>query len=360
MKKMIIYMPKLSVGGMEKALLNLLNFSFLTERYQIELFLGYVVQKEYLDMVPDNVKVYLCCKGKWNFLGKVNAYFKMLLKKIKVILRIERYDVSISYAYQHPILATLARLSSDNNIIFVHNNLKLKYGTNSKRVKKMKFEKFSKVVCVSNDTKNAFEEMYQNFKGKIMVINNLLDGQSIEKKALEKIDFNYSKPVFISVARCEEKSKKLSRVIKASKRLREEKYDFSVIIVGDGDDYEMYNNMIFDLKLDNVVFMLGRKVNPYPYIKNSSALVLSSAYEGYGIVIDEAKILNIPVISTDVADAKEALNEEYGILCENSEDGVYFGMKKFLDNGYKVKKKFDYQKFNDIMNERLENFIEEK
>ena len=51
MKKMIIYMPKLSVGGMEKALINLLNFSTLTNHYQIELFLGYVVQKEYLDML---------------------------------------------------------------------------------------------------------------------------------------------------------------------------------------------------------------------------------------------------------------------------------------------------------------------
>ena len=358
MKKMIIYMPKLSIGGMEKALINLLNYSSLTKKYHITLFLGYLVQKEYLDMVPKDVEVYLCCKGKWNIFGKIITYFKMMLKKLKVSLKFEKYDVAISYAYQHPILASLARKSSENNIMFIHNNLRLKYGDNSKRVKKMKFDKFNKVVCVSNDAMEAFMELYPNFCGKIIVVNNLLDGKSIIEKSLEKVEFNYQKPVFITVARCEEKAKKISRVIKASKRLSEN-YKFSVIIVGDGDDFEMYKNMISELSLNDIVFMLGRKVNPYPYIRNASALVLSSEYEGYGIVIDEARILGVPVISTDVADAKEILNEGFGILCENSEDGVYNGMKKFLDDGYKLGNTFNYEIFNSQMNKKLEEFIEE-
>lgn len=359
MKKMIIYMPKLSVGGMEKALLNLLNYSSLTKNYHITLYLGYLVQKEYLEMVPEGVDVHLCCKGKWNIFGKIVTYFKMFFKKIKVCLRIEKYDVAISYAYQHPILASLTRKSSLNNIIFVHNNLILKYGYNSKRVKKMKFDKFSKVVCVSNDAKRAFEELFPNFKGEITVINNLLDGQNIIEKSLEKVEFNYQKPVFITSARCEEKAKKISRVIKASKKLVDDNYKFSVLIVGDGEDFDSYKKMVADNNLENVVFMLGRKVNPYPYIKNSSALVLSSAYEGYGIVIDEARILGVPVISTDVADAKEILNEGFGILCENSEDGVYSGMKKFLDEGYKITNTFDYKNFNSLLDKKLEEFIEE-
>ena len=117
--------------------------------------------------------------------------------------------------------------------------------------------------------------------------------------------------------------------------------------------------MINELNVNDIVYLLGKKVNPYPYIKNSSALIRSSAYEGYGIVIDEARILNIPVISTDVADAKEIMNEGYGILCENSDDGVYNGMKKFLDEGYLITNKFNYNKFNDEMDTKLENFIKE-
>lgn len=359
MKKLIIYMPKLSVGGMEKALINLLNFSSLKENYQVELFLGYLVQKEYLDMVPKEVKVYLCCKGKWNIFGKLITYFKMIIKNIKVILKIDKYDVAISYAYQHPILAKLARNSSQNNIIFIHNNLILKYGKNSKRVKKMKFDKFAKIVCVSNDVKNAFGKLYPNFSGKIEVINNLLDGQTIEKKALDSVSFDYVKPVFVAVGRCEEKAKKFSRIIKASEKLKNKGYKFSALIIGDGNDFKMYQDMVNDLNINDYVHLLGKKINPYPYIKNSSVLILSSAYEGYGIVIDEARILNIPVISTDVADAKEIMNEGYGILCENSDDGVYNGMKHFLDEGYVVANKFDYNKFNDEMNAKLESFIKE-
>lgn len=360
MKKMIIYMPKLSVGGMEKALINLLNFSSLTKKYNVVLFLGYSVQREYLEMIPKNVEIRLCCKGKWNLFGKAVTYVKMLWQKFKVCLKIEKYDVAISYSYQHPILATLTRMSSKNNVIFIHNNLILKYGVHSKRVKKMKFNRFQKVVCVSNDAKNAFEQLYPNFNGKILVINNLLDGDSIQKKSLENVHFDYKKPVFVSVARCEEKSKKISRIIKAAQKLKKSGYEFSVVVVGDGKAFQMYKNMICESKLEDVVFMIGKQLNPYPYIKNASALVLSSAYEGYGIVIDEARILNIPVISTDVADAKEILNQGYGIICENSEDGIYNGMKKFLDEGYTLNKSFDYTKFNNEMDKRLVSLIEEE
>lgn len=359
MKKLIIYMPKLSVGGMEKALINLLNFSSITKKYEVELFLGYLVQKEYLNMIPQNVRVYLCCKGNWNIFGKLITYFKMMLKNVKVVLKIDKYDVAISYAYQHPILAKLARNSSRNNIIFIHGNLIRAFKNQSKRFRKIKFYKFAKVICVSNESRQIYNKLFPDFKGKVITINNFIDGSVIEKQSLKKITFNYNKPVFVTVGRCVEKAKKFSRIIKSSVKLKKEGYKFSVLIIGDGEDFSFYENMITESKVSDVVHLLGKKINPYPYIKNSSALILSSAYEGYGIVIDEARILNVPVISTDVADAKEIMNEGYGILCDNSDDGVYNGMKQFLDEGYVVANKFDYNKFNDEMNTKLESFIKE-
>lgn len=359
MKKLIIYMPKLSVGGMEKSLINLLNFSSLTQNYNVELFLGYLVQKEYLDMIPKNVKVYLCCKGTWNIFGKLITYLKMVIKNIRVVLKIDKYDVAISYAYQHPILAKLARNSSKNNILFIHGNLIMAFKNQENRFRKVKFDKFAKVVCVSNEAKQIYNKLFPNYSGKVMTINNFIDGSVIENQSLETVTFNYNKPVFVTVGRCVEKVKKFSRIIKASDKLKKEGYKFSVLIIGDGEDFSLYENMINELNVNDIVYLLGKKINPYPYIKNSSALILSSAYEGYGIVIDEARILNVPVISTDVADAKEILKEGYGILCENSDEGVYNGMKKFLDEGYVITNKFDYDKFNNEMDTKLENFIKE-
>ena len=349
MKKMIIYMPKLSVVGMEKALINMLNFSDLTKNYNIELYLGYVTEKEYLKLIPNSVNVKICCKGKWNITSKAITYFKMQFKKLVVK---NKYDVSICYAYQHPILASLTRKSSKNNIVFIHNNLKK--ARSKKQIDVMEFEKFSKVVCVSKDACSSFMELFPNYQGKIEVINNYLDGYNIIEKSKEEVDFPYQKPVFISVARHEEKSKKISRIINSAEKLTAEGYKFTVLLIGEGEDHQRYKEMI---KSNNII-MLGTQINPYKYEVKSDALVLSSEYEGYGIVIDEARILNIPVISTEVADAKEILQSGYGIICENSEDGVYNGMKEFLNNGYKITNKFDYKKFNDIITSKLNDFIE--
>lgn len=357
MKKMIIYMPKLSVGGMEKALLNLLNFSDLTKIYEIELFLGYVLEKEYLKLIPKNVKIVICCKKKWNILGKIKAYFKMNLKRIKILLKVDKYDVAISYAYQHAILASLARMSSKNNIIFVHNNLLL--ARSKKQIDCIKFDKFSKVICVSNDAKKAFYHCFPKYDGKVEVINNYIDGDHIIESAKEEINFEYEKPVFINIARHEEKSKKISRIIESAKLLKEKKYIFSILLIGDGKDHQMYKKMIEENGLTDVIKLLGKQVNPYKYLIKSNAFILSSAYEGYGIVIDEARILNVPVISTDVADAKKILKTGFGILCDNSSEGIYQGIKKYLDEGYIIKKTFDYKAFNRKITSQLNRFIEE-
>ena len=75
--------------------------------------------------------------------------------------------------------------------------------------------------------------------------------------------------------------------------------------------------------------------------------------------MNEARVLNIPIITSDVADAKTITEEGYGILCENSENGIYEGMKQFLDFGYVIKKRFNYKKFNDKITDTLNQIVEE-
>ena len=74
-------------------------------------------------------------------------------------------------------------------------------------------------------------------------------------------------------------------------------------------------------------------------------------------MLDEARILDIPFITTDVADAKNITKEGYGILCENSEKGIYEGMKKYLDEGFSIKNKFNYQEFNLKITNQLDKII---
>lgn len=359
--KMIIYMPKLSVGGMEQALINLLNMSDLTKKYKIDLYLGYCIEKKYLNSVPKEVNVILLCRGNWNAASKFFTGIKMLCSYINLLVNPYKYDVSICYAYQHGILSKLSRLSSKNNIIFVHNDLlKCRTPEKLKKLKRsVKFEMFSKVVCVSEGAKKSFEKVYPNYKGKIVTINNYINGEKILTLSNEKIkDLRKNKKItFINIGRHEEKAKKLTRIIEASKKLLDKKYEFRVILVGDGQDHSLYKNMIKDYKLEKNILLLGKKVNPYPYLKLSDCFILSSEYEGYGIVLDESRILNVPIISTDVADSKKIMNDGYGILCKNTTDGIYVAMKQFLDKGYKIKKEFDYHKFNDNVTKKINKIV---
>lgn len=360
-KKMIIYMSKMSVGGMEKVLLNLLRQSNFTKNYDVTVYMLYSKENTYLNELEDLVKVKLLWKYKWNIFGKLICGIKMCFQLLKLSIFKSQWDVSICYPYQHPILAKLTLKSSSNNIIFIHNNLKSKYGDKlDSHCNKMQFDKFSKVVCVSNDALRTFKDIYPDYMGSAITINNYINGDEILRKSEEKVkDVTYKKDIvtFINIARHEEASKRISRIIKASDKLKREGYKFRILLVGDGEDHQSYVDMVREYNLEDYVLLLGNKVNPYPYLKLSDCFVFSSCFEGYGIVLDEARILNKPIITTDVADAKLIIGEGYGILCENNDDGIYVGMKKYLDDGFTTKKKFDYVKFNNNITKLLDKIV---
>lgn len=362
-KKMIIYMSKLSVGGMEKVLVNLINQSNFRKNYDVTVYVLYSKEKSMLKELQEKVNVKLLWKKEWGILGKIVCSIKMTLDLLKLKLTKSQFDVAICYPYQHQILSILTRNTSKNNVIFIHNNLKDKYGDKIKsHMRKLQFNKFAKVVCVSNDALKNFRELYPNYQGISMTINNYINGKEIldlsQKEIEEKIDTPKNLTTFINIARHEEKSKRISRIIEAAYKLKKENYKFQVLLIGNGEDHQKYHDLINQYKLNKEVLLLGKKLNPYAYLKKSDCLIMSSFYEGYGIVLDEARILNKPFISTDVADAKLIADEGYGIVCENSDEGVYLGMKEFLEKGYKIKNKFDYTKFNEKITNSLDEIVQ--
>ena len=353
--KININMPKLSIGGMEKALIDLLNNSNWVKKYEVNLLVGYVTDKELLNLLPKEVKVNLLWKHKWSVIGKVvvgiKLYFKLLFPK--------HYYASISYAYQHGILAKISRKESDNNIIFIHGDISKRPKEDMKRLQKnVEYEKFATIVCVSETVRKSIKQLYPEYKGKIIVANNYIDYENILKNSKEKVkDLKKEEIVtFLCVARHDEKPKQLTRIIDATKKLTKEGFLFRVVFIGDGPDHNLYLELKEKYKLDNLI-ILGSKINPYPYFNLADALVFSSLHEGYGLVLNEARILDLPIITTNVADAKQITDEGFGILCENSKNGVYNGMKKFLQEGYEVKAKFDPKAFNKKITDNLDEIL---
>ena len=356
-KKLLFTAYSLGLGGIEKALINLLN-KLDYDRYDVTLILE---KKDgmFLDMVPPLVKVkeYKISDNKIVILRKIYNRLKLIWWRIKLH---KSYDFSCAFTTYSIPCAHLALAGSNNSTLWVHNNYHIVY-PNDKDLKEfldgVMTQKFKRVVFVSKDNKDDVCKHYSGIKEKSLVCNNFIDGELILARSLEKIDFRRSKnPLFINVGRHDEFQKRLTRIIDASKRLVKEGYRFQVMFIGDGSDSLMYEELIKGDNLENVILIMGSQKNPYPYYKIADAVLLSSEFEGYPVVFLEAMIMDKPILSTKVSDY-EALDGMYGMFCEKDTDSVYKMMKKYLDDGFSIKEKFDYQKFNKEIEEKIDNMI---
>lgn len=355
MKKILFASYSLDVGGIETALITLLKH--LSDKYEITLMLE-KKQGIFLNEVPKNVKIitYESAKSKYKLIRK----FKNLIKQIKFKCKYKnKFDFSACYAtYSFPC-SFVARTASKNSALWVHNDYMNFYNDNIFKYRKffseLHVEKFKKIVFVSEFDKKIFSAQFPEYSKKAVVCHNLINYEEILKKANEKVDdFKESNlTTFINIGRHDENQKKLTRIINATRRLNKEGFKFRVIFIGKGTSTKEYLNLARNLK--NIQF-LGAKKNPYPYLRKSDCLVLSSQYEGYPVVYVESYVLNKPIITTDVSDARKDIEKKHGIVCENSEKGVYEGMKEFLTNGIKISK-FDPIKYNEEIINKIDNII---
>lgn len=98
-------------------------------------------------------------------------------------------------------------------------------------------------------------------------------------------------------------------LLKACKLLKEKTNDFNVYLLGEGENRKILQNYIDENLLCDNVKILGFIDNPYPYVKNSVASVLTSLSEGFSLALAESVILNTPIISTDVGITKELVDK---------------------------------------------------
>lgn len=201
-----------------------------------------------------------------------------------------------------------------------------------KKVKEF-FGPFDKIVGVSKDCKNKFEEKY-GFEDRSMYIYNPIDVDDILAKAKEKPEVEFDKNSFnvLAIGRFMPQ-KAFDRLVKAVDRLIKEGIDFTLYIIGEGPEQDKVQELIDERGLGNNIKMLGFKENPYPYIKNSDLFICSSIHESYCLVVAESLVIGTPVISTMCTGPIELLDEgKYGKLVENSENGIYDGLKELIAN----------------------------
>ena len=364
MEKIIFGITGLTLGGAERVLVDLSNK--LAEKYDITIFTLYAggeLEKE-LDK-----KIHL--KSLYNFRYDSLSKIKKKLIPLKVLFTSrsifkkyvanEEYKAQIAFL-EGPITQIFKYKSSAKKIAWIHNDISSMFSKNIKaKIKRIfarnAYEKYDNLVFVSMDNLDKFNKIFDDMPlPKEKVIKNYINSERILKLATEEPDFNFNKDEIniVQVSRLVEQ-KAINRLIDVHANLIKQGIKHHVYVVGTGPLKEKLQKQIEEQNVAKTFTLLGPKENPYPYIKNCDAFCLLSNYEGYGMVIDEAKILNKFICITNTA-AREALLDYPGNsrIVQNNEEGIEDGIKYIVKNKQKIaSKKIEYHLENDKTIEKI-------
>jgi glycosyltransferase involved in cell wall biosynthesis len=196
------------------------------------------------------------------------------------------------------------------------------------------YKKFNQILCVSNSVKAAFEEKFKlidNVKVQYNVVNEIAV-RNLAIQSVDDIEIS-SKFKIVSIGSLSPQ-KGFDRLLRSfSKLISTGGFDCELWILGEGPERSNLEKSIYENNLNESVKLLGFKSNPYKYLAKCDLFVCSSYTEGFSTVTTEAIILGIPVVTTNCAGMHELLNDsEYGLITENSEEGLSNGLFNVLSN----------------------------
>ncbi len=360
MKKLLFAAYDMSVGGIETALLTLLNY-LADKDYKITLVLE---RKQGIFLKDLNTKINVVEYKPASIRFLPIRKFINSIKRLKFIIKYKnKFDFSASFATYSKVASFTSRTASKNCALWGHADYFELFRQNKNEMKDffegIKYDEFKTIIFVSKKACNTFIEVFPQMKNKVVFCNNLINYKKIQNMSKEKTDYKKDKYTFINVGRHDETQKKLTRIIEAAEMLKEDNLDFKILFVGEGKDTSKYKKIANRSELRDNVEFLGVKKNPYPYIKLADAVILTSDYEGYPVVFLEALILNKPIITTDVADAVDDINDKFGKVVKKDENDIYMAMKEFITKGYEIKEQFNPEEYNNDIIKKLESIFNE-
>ncbi|OJF94205.1 glycosyltransferase [Alkalibacterium sp. 20] len=361
--KILLVGQNLQIGGVQTALVNLVKTLINREEFELDVFLfgeGELVKEvsnlarlyqgsKALRLVATPFREVLKSKKKMDIIYRIllmimvrlmgsTRFYNWLFKKQKVL---GPYDIAISYfndvPHSHFNQGTnqyvLDYVESPAKLAWIHTD-PIEAGFEKETSRKL-YEGFTALICVSNACAEKFKEFLPEFSHKIKTVYNLFPIEEIQEKAelKQNIEINPSFLTFVTVTRVENGSKNLRRISEVCRMLEKESLkNYKWIIVGDGPDLEKNRKEINEAGLTNRVDYIGSRANPYPYIAESDLFILTSNYEGFPMVIQEAFILGVPVLTTPYAAVKEQVKHGVnGIVTEMNVESIFTHLKKILE-----------------------------
>ena len=365
-KRIFISMHYLELGGAEAALIGMLQ-SMDYHRYDVDLFL-HSLQGEMMRFIPKEVNllpeikeyamiekpmmeafrkgcfrvVQARLEAKWKFkrylkqkgLSDSAAVFQYIGNAVTPILPtleyLGEYDLAISFLNPHNIVRD--KVKAKKKICWIHTDY-TRIDINTK-LELPVWASYDHVISISPDVTRTFLQVFPSLRDKIVEMENILPTEFVRKRADE---FDASTEMVgngvkvLSVGRfCV--AKNYDNVPDICRRIREQGIDLRWYLIGYGDD-SLIRQRIHEAGMEKYVVILGKRSNPYPYMKACDIYVQPSRYEGKSVTVREAQILCKPIVITDYPTAKSQIKHGVdGAIVPMDNEGCARGMVDFIRN----------------------------
>lgn len=356
MKRILIVNNNMHIGGVQKALLNLLQT--LHADYDITLLLFYR-GGALLNEVPSDVRV-CAADGAFRYFGMtkndVSTVRDRLLRtfwagttrvlgmpfstRLACLLqtRIQGFDAAISFLHSgaaHTFYGgcnafVLNCVDAEKKITYLHCD----YGhiRAASTYNADLYQRFDEIVACSDGCRRAFLDAHPQLAGKTCVIPNFQNDAAIVRLAkAQPVNLDHGRLNVLTVARFG-REKGILRALHAVAALGALRGGLRYYLIGDGLEYAEAQKTITELGLDDTVILLGAMENPYGYMRAADVLLIPSFSEAAPMVIHESALLGTPILTTETSSAVEMVKDTgFGWVCPNTQAGITQGLRRLLD-----------------------------
>ena len=243
---------------------------------------------------------------------------RLYIRYIRRQMQDEHFDTCVIYSDRTAEIAIRAIKAKKYLLFYHHGAMRREYHD------KLGYQKSEKVIAVSEKTQAMLKSFRPKYADKIIVIHNIVDIETAIEKSKDPVIPSFSENHFnlVSCGRLTE-AKGIDWAIQAMQSLLNRGYhDLHWWIVGGGPDAEKLQKQIEAAGIGEHFHLLGMQRNPYPYIANADLYVQPSRYENYSVVILEAMALCKPILATTPAAEMQITSGKNGLLCEADPDSI--------------------------------------
>lgn len=334
MKKVLILLKHLSLGGAEKMFLRILE-NINTDIYSIHVVLVFNEILQELPKLP-NLKITSIFNEK-NDAAK--RFIRNYPEKIYTENITDVYDVEIAFLEGYPTRIIGASSNPDSlKIAFIHTDFRFFHHSLNAYIdsnaETTSYQKYKYIIFVSETAHKGFHITYPSIspQKESIFYPPLTEKMLFSNHNQIGVDVPDERPYFITLTRLAPE-KGIFKLVDVCKKIIKLGYDIFFKIYGTGPLYHKLLQKIHAEHLEEYIYLMGYSQTPYDDLKNSLAYICPSDHESFCIAIEEAIFLSVPVIACRCSGTEEILhNGEFGLLVDNNPDGLFEGIQQFLSD----------------------------